>query len=140
MQAWQGIGILGSLLCMQQKPVPCQNCLLHLRFLTGENVCAGDGNCAYRAIMFGLVENAFHSQTARSYLSDHLQRLHSSMPSWTLIHHSLDNQGCTADEGYHVLLVSCCACKRFHLSLSGVCTCCCWLLFTCSAFFARSAM
>ena len=81
-------------------------CSLHLLarlmlLYVAESFChTGDGNCAYRAIVFGLVESAFHSHSARLYLCERLQAVHSCMPSWTVIHRSLDNQGCSAEEGY----------------------------------------
>lgn len=67
---------------------------------------AGDGNCAYRAIMFGLVESAFDSPTARKYLVEKLQAVKSSLPSWAVEHDDSLNRGCTVDFGADTLLVS----------------------------------
>ena len=80
---------------------------------------AGDGNCAYRAIMFGLVESAFNNPTARRYLVEKLQAVKSSLPSWAVERNDSLNRGCTVDFGAETLLVSISSLSSFQTEFPG---------------------
>lgn len=74
-------------------------------FTADTKLNAGDGNCAYRSVMFGLVEAAFCSSKVRKEISKRLAELNSIVPLWVLYHHVSRNCTSPAVDGYKLLKV-----------------------------------
>lgn len=88
---------------------PCRtaNLIIHqpCTSLSSHFLPAGDGDCAFRAILWSLVEQASYRPASRAYLTQQLTTHMKSLPGWAInaTHH--DNRGSSAREGYAVLLV-----------------------------------